>query len=53
MRATYHRRTSEATLENDFITPRKYCTMYDIMESTSFVDSSLSEYAHRQHNVVV
>lgn len=41
MRATYDRKTSETTLENDAIIPRKYHTMDNIMERTFHVDSSL------------
>lgn len=52
-RATYHTRTSESTLENGFIIPRKYSTMDDIMERTFPIASSLSQYAPRQHNIVV
>ena len=51
-RARYHRRTSETTLKNYFMIPRKYRTMDDIMERTFPPDSSLPEYAPRQHNVV-
>ena len=52
-RATYCRRTSEATIQNDFIIPRKYRTMDDIMERTFHVNSSLLGYAPPQHNLVV
>ena len=41
-RATYNIKMSEVTLDNDFIIPRKYRTMDDIMERTFHVDSSLS-----------
>jgi len=52
-RATYNRKTSEATHQNDSIFPCKYHTMDDIMERTFPVDSSLSGYAPPQHNLVV
>ena len=52
-RATYHRRTSETTLQNYFMIPRKYRTMDDIMEITFPLDSSLTKYVDHQHNFVV
>ena len=38
-RATYHIKMSEKTLQNDFMIPRKYHTMDDIMERTFPLDS--------------
>ena len=52
-RAAYKTKMSEATLQNHFIIPRKYCTMDDIMERTFHVHSSLSGYAPPQHNLGV
>ena len=52
-RATYHRRTTESTLQNNFMIPHKYRTMDDIMERTFPIDSSLSESTPPQHNFVV
>jgi len=52
-RATYHRRTSERTLQNIFPMSRKYHSMDDIMERTFTIDSSFSKCVPHQHNFPV